>query len=154
VRLAAALLSANVLLITLVTLWGVLLRWQEKYPRLCAWVEENIEETFTFNRLPREHHKHLKSTNMLERLNQELKRRTRVIRIFPNQESASALDPGAGNRNPRRLGPDPPLPKYGNGFANKENNFNSWRPPKGNELNPAAVSCYLRRTMTLKFSGP
>ena len=42
-----------------------LLHWQEKYPKLCAWVEENIEETLTFYRLPREHHKHLKSTNML-----------------------------------------------------------------------------------------
>ena len=68
-----------------------LLRWQEKYPRLCAWVEENIEETLTFYRLPRGHHKHLKSTNMLERLNQEIKRRTHVIRIFPNEESALRL---------------------------------------------------------------
>ena len=66
-------------------------RWQEKYPKLCAWVEENIEETLTFYRLPREHHKHLKSTNMLERLNQEIKRRTHVIRIFPNEESALRL---------------------------------------------------------------
>ena len=64
--------------------------WQEKYPRLCAWVEENIEETLTFYRLPRDH-KHLKSTNMLERLNQEIKRRTHVIRIFPNEESALRL---------------------------------------------------------------
>ena len=68
-----------------------LLRWQERYPKLCAWVEENIEETLTFYRLPREHHKHLKSTNMLERLNQEIKRRTHVIRIFPNEESALRL---------------------------------------------------------------
>ena len=68
-----------------------LLRWQEKYPRPCSWVEENIEETLTFYRLPREHHKHLKSTNMLERLNQEIKRRTQVIRIFPNEESALRL---------------------------------------------------------------
>ena len=68
-----------------------LLRWQEKYPKLCVWVEENIEETLTFYRLPREHHKHLKSTNRLERLNQEIKRRTHVIRIFPNEESALRL---------------------------------------------------------------
>ena len=68
-----------------------LLRWQEKYPRLCAWVEENIEETLTFYRLPREHRKHLKSTNMLERLNHVIKRRTHVIRIFPNEESALRL---------------------------------------------------------------
>jgi transposase-like protein len=37
--------------------------------------------------LPRQHHKHLKSTNMLEQLNEELRRRTRVVRIFPNAES-------------------------------------------------------------------
>lgn len=66
-------------------------RWQERYPKLCAWVENNIEETFTFYRLPRQHHKHLKSTNMLERLNEELKRRTHVIRIFPDERSCLRL---------------------------------------------------------------
>jgi putative transposase len=66
-------------------------RWASKYPKLCEWVEANIEETWTFYRLPREHHKHLKSTNMLERLNQELKRRTHIIRIFPNAESCLRL---------------------------------------------------------------
>jgi putative transposase len=68
-----------------------LAKWQAKYPKLCEWVESNIEETFTFYRLPKEHHKHLKSTNVLERLNQELKRRTHVIRIFPNPESCLRL---------------------------------------------------------------
>ncbi len=68
-----------------------LARWQERYPKLCLWVESNIEETFTFYRLPREHHKHLKSTNLLERLNEELKRRTHVIRIFPNEASCLRL---------------------------------------------------------------
>lgn len=62
-------------------------KWQDKYPGLCDWVEENIESTLTFYRLPRTHHKHMKSTNMLERLNQELKRRTHVVRIFPNEAS-------------------------------------------------------------------
>jgi putative transposase len=52
---------------------------------------ENIEETLTFYRLPRQHHKHLKSTNMLERLNEEIKRRTHVVRIFPNAESCLRL---------------------------------------------------------------
>ena len=66
-------------------------RWQEKYPRLCAWVEENIEETLSFYSLPHGHHKHLKSTNMLERLNEEIKRRTRVVRIFPNAPSCLRL---------------------------------------------------------------
>lgn len=66
-------------------------KWQDKYPKLCDWVENNIEETLTFYRLPREHHKHMKSTNMLERINEELKRRTHVVRIFPNAESCLRL---------------------------------------------------------------
>ena len=68
-----------------------LAKWQSKYPKLCTWVEANIEETFTFYRLPAEHHKHMKSTNMLERINEELKRRTLVVRIFPNAESCLRL---------------------------------------------------------------
>lgn len=68
-----------------------LTRWQKTYPKLCDWVEENIFETLTFYRLPIGHHKHLKSTNMLERLNEEIKRRTRVVRIFPNTESCLRL---------------------------------------------------------------
>lgn len=68
-----------------------LARWQDKHPKLCAWVEANIDETFAFYRLPREHHKHLKSTNMLERLNQEIKRRTLLVRIFPDEPSCLRL---------------------------------------------------------------
>jgi putative transposase len=68
-----------------------LAKWQTKYAKLCAWVEDNIEETLTYYRLPLPHHKHMKSTNMLERLNQELKRRTHVVRIFPNAESCLRL---------------------------------------------------------------
>ena len=48
-------------------------------------------ETLNFYSLPRQHHKHLKSTNMLERLNEEIKRRTRVVRIFPNPASCLRL---------------------------------------------------------------
>jgi putative transposase len=66
-------------------------KWGARYPRLVAWVEETIEETFTFYRLPRQHHKHLKSTNMLERLNEEIRRRTYVVRIFPNAASCCRL---------------------------------------------------------------
>jgi putative transposase len=66
-------------------------RWGQKYPKLCEWAEENIGETLTFYHLPLQHHKHLKSTNMLERLNEEIKRRTRVVRIFPNEASCLRL---------------------------------------------------------------
>ncbi|TIT95822.1 MAG: IS256 family transposase, partial [Mesorhizobium sp.] len=59
-------------------------KWQAKYPKLVDWVETNIEE-------PLPHHKHMKSTNMLERLNQEIKRRTLIVRIFPNPQSCLRL---------------------------------------------------------------
>lgn len=66
-------------------------KWQDRYAKLCEWVESNIEETFSFYRLPASHHKHMKSTNMLERINEEIKRRTRVVRIFPNEASCLRL---------------------------------------------------------------
>ncbi len=65
--------------------------WQAKHPKLTTWVEEQIEETFTFYRFPQTHHKHLKSTNLLERFHQELKRRSLVVRIFPNDASCLRL---------------------------------------------------------------
>ena len=66
-------------------------RWAAKYPKLTTWVEAHIEETFTFYRLPQTHHKHLKSTNLLERFHQEIKRRSLVVRIFPNEPSCLRL---------------------------------------------------------------
>ena len=66
-------------------------KWSSRYPKLTLWVEENIEETFTYFRLPMRHRKHMKSTNMLERFNQEIKRRSIVVRIFPNAESCLRL---------------------------------------------------------------
>jgi transposase-like protein len=49
------------------------------------------EETLAYCRLPLSHHKHMKSTNMLERLNQKIKRRTHVVRIFSRRESRLRL---------------------------------------------------------------
>lgn len=66
-------------------------RWENRYPKLTDWVEENIGETLTFYRLPRQHHRNMKSTNMLERMNEEIKRRPRVVRIFPNTSSCLRL---------------------------------------------------------------
>ena len=66
-------------------------KWSVKHPKPCAWVETNIEETWAFYQLPLSHHKHLKSTNLLERFNQEIKRRTLVVRIFPDEASCLRL---------------------------------------------------------------
>ena len=71
-----------------------LARGQQRSPKLPDWVEAHIGETLNCYSLPRQHHKHLKSTNMLERLerlNEEIKRRTRVVRIFPNPPSCLGL---------------------------------------------------------------
>jgi putative transposase len=48
-------------------------------------------EKWTFYRLPVAHHKHLKSTNLLEQFDQEIKRRTLVVRIFPDEASCLRL---------------------------------------------------------------
>jgi transposase-like protein len=66
-------------------------KWQSQIPKLCDWVEDNIEETLTFFRLPQAHHKHMRSTNLLERFNEEIRRRTYVVRVFPNEASTLRL---------------------------------------------------------------
>ena len=66
-------------------------KWQARYPNFVEWVEDNIEETLTYYRLPLAHHRNMKSTNMLERFNEEIRRRTRVVRIFPNEPSCLRL---------------------------------------------------------------
>lgn len=68
-----------------------LVKWEGRQPKLCEWVEEHIEETLTFYRLPQVHRKHMRSTNLLERFNQEIKRRTHIVRIFPNTASCWRL---------------------------------------------------------------
>jgi putative transposase len=64
---------------------------EAKYPEVATWLEEAGEEALAVYALPEEHRKRMRSTNMLERLNQELKRRTRVVRIFPDGPSCLRL---------------------------------------------------------------
>jgi putative transposase len=59
--------------------------------KIGQWVEDNIEQTLPFYRLPLAQHKHLKSTNMLERVNEGFKRLTLLVRIFPNAASCLRL---------------------------------------------------------------
>ncbi len=63
----------------------------KKRPHVAEWLEESIEEALVVLDLPEAHRKKMKSTNMLERVNQELKRRSRVVRIFPNDNSCLRL---------------------------------------------------------------
>ena len=60
-------------------------------PKLATWMEENLPEGFTVFDLPAAHRRRLRTSNPLERVNMELKRRTRVAGIFPNEASLLRL---------------------------------------------------------------
>jgi transposase-like protein len=60
-------------------------------PKLAAWLEENLPQGFTVFALPLAHQKKLRTSNAMERVNQELKRRTRVARLFPNEAALLRL---------------------------------------------------------------
>jgi putative transposase len=66
-------------------------RWRGRHPGVAEHVEERIEECLTCLAFPESHRRRIRTTNGLERFNQELKRRTRVVRIFPNRESCLRL---------------------------------------------------------------
>lgn len=64
---------------------------EKKKSEVADWLDNDIEFCFTVYSLPLEHRKRMRSTNMIERFNQELLRRSRVIRIFPNKDSCIRL---------------------------------------------------------------
>lgn len=66
-------------------------RWRESYPQVAEHVEEHIEECLACLYFPESHRRRIRTTNGLERFNQEIKRRTRVVRIFPNREACLRL---------------------------------------------------------------
>jgi len=69
----------------------VVRKYEKTAPKLAAWIEQNVPESLQVFRLPASHRKRLRTTNMLERLNRELKRRTRVAGLFPNSASLLRL---------------------------------------------------------------
>jgi putative transposase len=64
---------------------------QLKKVEIFEWLEDNIEDALAVYSLPEAHQKKMRSTNILERFNSELKRRSRVVRIFPNEASCLRL---------------------------------------------------------------
>ena len=66
-------------------------RYKDTAPNLADWAEANIPEGLAVFTLPAEHRKRMRTTNMLERQNRELKRRTRVATLFPNEASLLRL---------------------------------------------------------------
>ena len=65
--------------------------WQKEAPALSAWMEKNIPDGFTVFDFPEPHQKRLRTSNVCERLNKEIKRRTRVATLFPNEASCLRL---------------------------------------------------------------
>jgi putative transposase len=66
-------------------------KYRESAPKLAGWIEAHAPEALTIFSLPEAHRKKLRTTNSLERLNKEIKRRTRVATLFPNEASLERL---------------------------------------------------------------
>lgn len=65
--------------------------WRQSHPRVAEHIEEHLEECLSCLAFPESHQRRIRTTNGQERLNQEIKRRTRVVRIFPNREACLRL---------------------------------------------------------------
>ena len=72
----------------------IISRFSKIAPEFSRWVEDNIDEGLTCFHFSRQHRKRIRTTNNLERVNREIKRRTRVAVLFPNAESALRLVTG------------------------------------------------------------
>jgi len=66
-------------------------RWARSHPKLAEWLETALEDALACFAFPAAHRLRIRSTNGLERFNEELKRRTRVVRIFPNPAACLRL---------------------------------------------------------------
>ena len=66
-------------------------KYQQRAARLAAWMEENIPEGLTVFSFPAAHQRRLRTSNGLERLTREIRRRSRVAALFPNEASCLRL---------------------------------------------------------------
>jgi len=66
-------------------------KFKDRYPAAMDCLERDLEECLTYWRFPEEHHRRLRTTNRIERLNGETRRRTKVIPRFPTERSCLSL---------------------------------------------------------------
>ena len=65
--------------------------YEDIYPKLAKYLEDNLADVMTFLSFPERHHRKIHSTNVLERFNREVKRRTKVVGAFPCDGSVLRL---------------------------------------------------------------
>jgi len=83
--------AATTLEQALTTAEAVAARWETSHPAVARLIEEGIEDCLACLAFPLAHRVRIRTTNGMERLNEEIKRRTRVVRIFPNSEACLRL---------------------------------------------------------------
>ena len=66
-------------------------QYEKSEPRLVSWAEQNIPEGFTVYQLDSKIQKKFRTSNLCERINQEMARRTKIIRVFPNEDACLRL---------------------------------------------------------------
>jgi len=66
-------------------------KYEKSAPKLATWLSGNVPEGLTVFALPAAHRRRLRTSNLLERLNKEIKRRTRVATLFPNEAALLRL---------------------------------------------------------------
>ena len=66
-------------------------RWEKAHPAVAAMLREGLEDCLTAESFPEHHRKRLRSTNLLENMMKRLKKRTKVVGVFPNRASCDRL---------------------------------------------------------------
>ena len=66
-------------------------KYEKTAPKLATWLAANVPDALTVFALPASHRRRLRTSNLLERLNKEIKRRTRVATLFPNEAALLRL---------------------------------------------------------------
>ena len=64
---------------------------ESSHPKLSKFIDEGVEDVLTYLQFPEAHHRKIYSTNLIERINREIKRRSRVVSIFPNDAAVLRL---------------------------------------------------------------
>ena len=91
----------------------VVKKFEKIAPEFVSWLEENVDEGLTVFDYPRSWWKRIRTINGLERLNREIRRRTRVVGIFPHEAIGAAAHLGSACGDTRGVVNRPAIPEPG-----------------------------------------